>query len=101
MTTITREYLASTDGIILAVELDLEPHGCRSGRIDLAPTAPRIRVERCIADAGPGWITYAPGWLVIYGDAGGDWCHHDEWDTALACATDRARARALGLLGRW
>lgn len=72
-----------------------------AGGTTVPPTAPRIRVERCIGDNRPGHWYYLPGWLVLYGDGPGDWCQHDHWDEAMTCALDRARARALGILGRW
>ncbi|WP_336630778.1 MULTISPECIES: hypothetical protein [unclassified Microbacterium] len=67
----------------------------------IAPTAPRIRVERCIEEDVFGQTRYADGWLCIWGDGGSDWCPHLTWRGAMDCAVARVRARALGILGRW
>ncbi|WP_294947659.1 hypothetical protein [uncultured Microbacterium sp.] len=84
----------AADAMALAVLEPVEP-------TFLAPTAPRIRVERCIDADVFGQVRYADGWLCIWGDGGSDWCPHLTWRAAMDCALDRARARALGILGRW
>lgn len=90
------------DATTLAI--DVEPKPQRIEPITLAPSAPPIRVERALEfvdDYPYTRLVPAPGWLVLHGDGGSDWCHHDTWRAAMDCALDRARARALGLTGRW
>lgn len=71
-----------------------------SAAITNPATAPRIRVERCVADIVRDTVVYAPGWLAFVSDVG-EWCWHAEWDEAMACAIDQAQARARRLVGRW
>lgn len=62
---------------------------------------PRIRVERALGYDAIKGITHAPGWIVLYGLGGSDWCPHPTHAAALRCANDRAAARTLGAPGRW
>lgn len=88
------DYAKAVDAQVLAM---LEP----ADPTHLPPTAPRIRVERCIDADVFGQVRYADGWLCIWGDGGSDWCPHLTWRNAMDCAIERARARAHGILGRW
>ncbi len=55
-------------------------------------TAPRIRVER-------EYLGYF--WVVLYGYGPHDICQHLTWRGAITCALERARLRAVGMVGRW